>query len=164
MRQYSEYSDFFKTQGERENDRDTDLPQRESTQVRWGGRDGRREPDSGLGRTQDYRTRWTDDDWVDPDSFAQKMEQPAGCKRRAAGRSVINRIPDETVIRRDSQWDIPRKRALFTSDGPDNTTSGSDIPESHSDRPPEVEYSDGMISRRPQDEGGTEGLCSRKCN
>ena len=137
-RQYSEYYDFFSTQREREYKRDTDLPQRESTQVRWGGRDGRREPDSGLGRTQDCRTRWTDDDWVDPDSFAQKTEQPAGRKRRAGGRSAVNRIPDGTVLRRDSQWDIPRKRALFTSDGPDSTTSHSDIPESHSDRPPEV--------------------------
>ena len=29
---------------EREYNRNADLPQRESTQVRWGGRDGRREP------------------------------------------------------------------------------------------------------------------------
>ena len=156
-REYSEYSEFFSTQREREYDRDTDLPQRESTQVRWGGRDGRREPDSGLGRTQDYRTRWTDDDWVDPDSFTQKMEKPAGRKHRAGGQSTVNRIPEETVVHRDSRWDIPRKRALFTSDGPDSTTSGSDIPESHADRPPEVEYSERLISRRPQNEGGTEG-------
>ena len=88
------------------------------------------------------------------------MEQPAGRKCRAGGRSAANRIPDETVIRRDSQWDIPRKRVLFISDGPDSTKPGSDIPESHSDRPPEVEYSERLISRRPQDEGGTEGLCS----
>ena len=81
-------------------------------------------------------------------------------KRRAGGRSAVNWIPDGTVARRDSQWDIPRKRALFTSDGLDSTTSGSDIPESHSDRPLEVEYSDRLISGRPQDEGGTEGLCS----
>ena len=88
-RQYSEYSDFFSTQREREYNRDADLPQRESTQVRWGGRDGRREPDSGLGRTQDYCSRWTDDDWVDQDSFTQKMEQPAGRKRRAGGQPSI---------------------------------------------------------------------------
>ena len=49
----------------------------------------------------------------------------------------MKRIPDETVLRRDNQWDIPRKHALFISDGPDNTTSGSDIAEGHSDRPPE---------------------------
>ena len=51
---------------------------------KWGGRDGRREPDSGLGRTQDYRTRWTDDDWVDLDAFTQKMEEP----ETQSGRSV----------------------------------------------------------------------------
>ena len=49
---------------------------------------------------------------------------------------------------------------MFTFDGTDSTTSGSDIPEGHSYRPPEVEYSDELISGRPQDEGGTEGLCS----
>ena len=96
-RQYSEYSDFFPTQREREYDQDTDLPRREFTQVRWGGRDGRREPDSGLGHTQYYRMQWTDDDWVDPDSFTQRTEQPAGCKRRAGGRPAVNRIPEETV-------------------------------------------------------------------
>ena len=50
---------------------------------------------------------------------------------------------------------------MFTSDGPDSTTSGSDIPEGHSDRPIFLsEYSDRLISGRPQDEGGTDGLCS----
>ena len=89
-RQYSEYSDFFSTQREREYERDADLPQRESTQVRWGGRDGRHEPDSGgLGRAQNYRTWWTGDVWGDPDSFDQKTEQPAGRKRRAGGRSAV---------------------------------------------------------------------------
>ena len=48
-------------------------------------------------------------------------------------------IPDGTVLRRDNQWGIPRKRALFTSDGSDSTTSGSDILEGHYDRPPEEE-------------------------
>ena len=98
---------------------------------------------------------------ADPDSFAQKTEQPAGCKRRAGGQLAMKRIPDGTVLRRDNQWDIPRRRALFISDGPDSTTSaGSDIPEGHSDRPPEVEYSDILISGLPQDDSRTEGLCS----
>ena len=43
-----------------------------------------------------------------------------------------------TVAHRDSRWDIPPKRALFTSDGPDSMMSGSDIPESHADMPPDV--------------------------
>ena len=111
-----------------------------SAGVRRGGREGRREPDSGMGYTQDYRSRWTHEDSVDPDSASQRTEQPAGRKRRAGGRPAGDRIPEETGVHRDSQWDIPRKRALFASDGPDSTTSGSDIPEGHADRPPEVEY------------------------
>ena len=46
------------------------------------------------------------------------------------------------------------------ADGPDSTTSGSNIPEGHADRPPEVEYSERLTSAKRQDEGGTEGLCS----
>ena len=92
------------------------------------------------------RTWWTGDAWVDPDSFAQKTEQPAGRKRRAGGRLAVKRIPDGTVLPNGlpNQWDIPWKRALFISDGPDSTTSSNDI----------------LISGRPQDESGTEGLCS----
>ena len=150
-RQYSEYSDFFSIHRKLEYDEDRDLHQWESTQVRRDGRDGRREPDSGLGYTQDYRTGYTDDDWT----FTQRTEQPAGRKCRAGGRPAFNRIPEETGEHRDSQWDSPRKRALFTSDGPDSTTSGSDIPEGHADRPPEVEYSERLTSAKRQDEGGT---------
>ena len=153
-------SDIFFTQREPEYDQDTDLHQRESTQVRWGGRDGRREPDSGLGYTQDYRSRWTHENCVEPDSASQRTEQPADRKRRAGGRPAGDRIPEETGRHRDSRWDIPWKRALFTSDRPDSTTSGSDIPEGHADRPPEVEYSERLTSAKWQDEGGTEGLCS----
>ena len=39
-------------------------------------------------------------------------------------------------------------------------TSGSDIPEGHADRPPEVGYSERLIAGKRQDEGGTERLCS----
>ena len=35
---------------------------------------------------------------------------------------------------------------MFTSDKPDSTTSGSDIPEGHADRPPEVEYTERLCS------------------
>ena len=119
-RQYPEYSEIFSTR--RADDRFEDHPQRKSTLVKWGGQDGRREPDSGIGYTQDHRMRWTDDGWVEPDSFAPNTVQPTGRKRRAGGRSEIKRIPDGTVLRRDNQWRIPRKRALFVSDGPDSTT------------------------------------------
>ena len=81
-------------------------------------------------------------------------------KRRAGGRPVVDRIPEETVAHRDSRWDIPWKRALFMSDELDSTMSGSDIPEGHSDRLLVVGYSDKPISRQHQDEDGTEGRCS----
>ena len=72
----------------------------------------------------------------------------------------MKRIPDGTVLRRDNQWGIPRKRALFVLDGPDSTTSGSDILEGHYDRPPEEEYSDIPNSGRPHDGYVAEELCS----
>ena len=77
--QYPEYSEFCSAQ--RADDRCEDHPQREYTQVRWGGQDGRREPDSGIGYTQDHRMRWTDEGWVEPDSFTPNTVQPAGRKR-----------------------------------------------------------------------------------
>ena len=104
--------------------------------------------------------RWTDDGWVEPDSFAPNTVEPKGRKRRAGGRSAMKRIPDGTVLRRDNQWGIPRKRALFVSDGPDSTTSGSDILEGHYDRPPEEEYSDIPNSGQPHDWYVAEELCS----
>ena len=109
--QYPEYSEFFSTQ--RAGDRCEDRPRRESTQVRWGGQDGRREPDSGIGYTQDHQSRWTDDGWMEPDSFGPNNVQPTGRKRRAGSRSAVKRIPDGTVLRRDNQWGIPRKHALL---------------------------------------------------
>ena len=102
----------------------------------------------------------TDDVWVDPDSFIQRTEQPMDRKRRSGGRPAVNRRSEGTAIHSDSRWDILRKRALFTSDGPDSLTSSCDILEGHADRPPEVEYSEELISRRPKEDGGTQGLCS----
>ena len=76
-RQYSEYSDFFSTQRESEYDQDTDPHQWESTQVRRDERDGRREPDSGLGHTQNYRTGYTQVEDDDAWTFTQRTEQPS---------------------------------------------------------------------------------------
>ena len=60
----------------------------------------------------------------------------------------------------DSQWDFPQKRVLLTSDGPDSTTFDSDTPESHADRPPDVEYSERLMTKKRQYEGETERPCS----
>ena len=101
-----------------------------------------------------------------PDTAAVKVMsalntvQPTGRRRQAGGRSAVKRIPDGTVLRRDNQRGIPRKRALFVSDGPDSTTSGSDILEGHYDRPPEEGYSDIPNSGRPHDVHVAEELCS----
>ena len=48
-----------------------------------------------------------------------------------------DRIPEITGIGRSSQWDFPRRQALFTSDGTYSGSSGSDTSEGHVDRPPE---------------------------
>ena len=154
-RQYSEYSDFFSTQRESEYDQHTDPHQWESTQVEdddaWTFTHRTEQP-ARMGYTQVE----DDDVWT----FTQRTEQPASCKRRAGGRPAINRILEETGVHKDSRWDSPRKRALFTSDGPDSTTSGSDIPEGHADRPPEIKYSERLTAAKRQDEGGTKRLCS----
>ena len=92
--------------------------------------------------------------------IAPNTVQPTGHKRRAGGRSAVKRIPDRTVLRRDNQWGIPRKRALFVSDGPDSTTSGSDILEGHYNRPPEGEYSDIPNSGQPHNKYMAEELYS----
>ena len=49
---------------------------------------------------------------------------------------------------------------MFTSDGTDSTTIGSNTPESHADRPPEVKCSEGLITDKRQSAGGAERLCS----
>ena len=77
----------------------------------------------------DHQTRWADDGWVEPDSFAPTTSQPTGRKRRAGGWSAVRRIPDGAFHWRDNQWGNPRKRALFVSDGPDSTSSDSDVVE-----------------------------------
>ena len=87
-----------------------------------------------------FSTQREDDRYADLPQ--RESTQPADRKRRAGGRSAVKWITDGTVLGRDNQWDIPRKCALFISDGPDSTTSGSDILEGHYDRPAEEEYSD----------------------
>ena len=111
---------------------------------RMGGRDGRRDPDSGLGFTLHFRSQW------------RTVDEERG----AEGRPVCDRIPEITGIRRNSQWDFPRRRALFTSDGTNSMTSESDTPEGYADRPPELEHLERRMREKRQDEGGTERLVS----
>ena len=95
-----------------------------------------------------------------PDSVSQRTEQPASHERGAGDRPAEDRIPQEMDRHADSRWDIPRKRALFTSDGTDSTTIGSNTPESHADRPPKVKCSEGLITDKRQSAGGAERPCS----
>ena len=109
-RQYSEYSKKKFTQREPEYDQDTDRHRRKSTQVRWGGRDGRREPDSGLGYTQDCHSQW----WM--------ADKECGIEGRLTG----DRIPEIAGMCR-----IPEIAEHIIS-------SESDTTEGYVDRPPEV--------------------------
>ena len=64
-----EYSEIFQTGRVDETGQFGDLTQRGSTQVRWFGQDLSRAPDLGMGYTQDHRTQWANDGWVEPDSY-----------------------------------------------------------------------------------------------
>ena len=46
---------------------------------------------------------------------------------------------------------------MFTSKGTDSMTYGSNTPESHADWPPDVEYSEGLMTEKRQYEGGGGG-------
>ena len=130
------------TQREPEYDKNTNRHRRKSTQVKWGGRDGRREPDSGLGYTQNWNPqRWT-----------------ADRDRETEGRQMSDGIPEITGIWRSSQWDFPPRRALFTSDGTYSGSSESDTSEGHIDRPPEGQYETGRRTEEGYDEDGVEEL------
>ena len=127
-----------------DNDKETgqfgDRTQRGSTQVRWFGQDLVRAPDSGIGYTQDHRTRWSDDGWVEPDSYRLTDSRLMGRKRLAGGRLATRRNVNSVVHRMESQWGIPHKRALFGSDGPDSTSSSSDVVKDHYLEPPDDGY------------------------
>ena len=109
-------------------------------EVRWFGQDLARALDSGIGYTQDHRTRWADDGWVEPDSYHPTESRLMGRKRQAGGRLATRRNVDSAVHRMENQWGIPHKRALFGSDGPDSTSSNSDVVEGHYLDPPDDGY------------------------
>ena len=88
--------------------------------------------------------RWTHENCFHP--VSQRTEQPASHECGAGDRPAGDWIPEETDRHGDSRWDIPRKRVLFTSDGTDSTTCGSNTPESHADWPRDVEYSEGLMT------------------
>ena len=78
--------------------------------------------------------------------------------RETEGRKTDDRIPEITGKSRNSQWDFPRRRALFTSDGTYSRSSESDASDGHVDRPPEGQYETGRRTEERQDEDGVEEL------
>ena len=155
-RQYSEYSDFFQhNKNESTIEMQTSLS---GSPLRSDGVDETGDANRTLvwvTRRTTGRDGQTTIGSIRTHSLRRWNSRRATNAEREVGQPSIGYL--KTVVHRDSRWDIPWKHALFTSEGPDNTTSGSDIPESHADRPPEVEYSERLISRRPQDKGVTEG-------
>ena len=72
-----------------------------------------RAPDSGIGYTQDHRTKWANDGWVEPDSYRPTDSQLMGRKGRAGGRLATRPNVDGEVHQTENRWGTPRKRALF---------------------------------------------------
>ena len=98
----------------------SDLPRMEVDWVplRWFGQDMSGVLDSGIGRTQD--------------TFRPTIPQPVGRKRRAGDRLVLGPDIEMPVRREGALWGIPRKCALFGSDGQTSISSGSEVPEGRS--------------------------------
>ena len=139
-RRCSEYEEIFLTGQVDESGQFGNRTRRGSTQVRRFGQDLSRAPDSGIGYSQDHRTQWASDDWVEQDSYHPTGSQLMGRKRRAGDRLATSPYVDNVVRRRENRWDTPRKHALFGSDGPDSMTSGSDIVEAQDCGPPDDGY------------------------
>ena len=69
-----------------------------------------------------------------------------------------DRIPRITGISRNSQWDFPRRRALFTSDRTYSGSYGNDTSEGHLDWPPEGQNGTDRGTKERQVEDGVEEL------
>ena len=89
--------------------------------------------------------------WVTHRTTGQGIQTMIGQNSRRAA-NVERELGQPSIVYLKRRLYTETQRALFTSDGPDSTTSGSDIPEGYADRPPE--YSEGLISGRPHDDGG----------
>ena len=142
-RQYSEYSDFFTLYTTRTRVRSRYRPTSAGVHPSQTGRT-RRETRAGF---------WSGVYPGLPVVVDTNVEQEVG--QLAIG-YLRRRVYTETVSG-ISHGSVP---CLHQTDGPDSTTAGSDIPEGHADRPPEVEYSERLTSAKRQDEGWTEALCS----
>ena len=82
--------------------------------------------DSRIGRTQG--------------SFRPTNTQPVGRKRRADDQLVLGPGAGGPGSKEGVPWDAPHKRVLFGSDGPNSTSSGSDMQEDIPGWPPNSDY------------------------
>ena len=104
-RRCPEYAEIFTADEVDDTGQFGNRTERGSTQVRWFGQDVSREPDSGIGYSQDYRTKWTGDDRVEQDPYHPTSSQSMGRKRHAGGRLATNPYRDDVVRRWENQWD-----------------------------------------------------------
>ena len=96
----------------------------------------------GYGHCSDY-----------PENFSQStIPQPIGCKRRAGDRVVTGSDVGRHVRREGALWGTPRKHALFSPEGQNSVSSGSDVMEAQSGRPPDDEYVTEAWSGWPPDD------------
>ena len=135
-RRFPEYAEIFPTDQVNESDKFGNRTQKGSVQIRWFGQDLFRAPDSGIGYSHDHRTQWAGGDWVEKDSGHPMGSQLMGRKRRAGDRFAPSPYEDDVVRQTETQWDIPRKRALFGLEGPDSMMSGRDVVEAQDYGPP----------------------------
>ena len=61
----------------------------------------------GIGYSQDHRTQWVGDDWVEQDSYHPTGSQLMRRKRRAGDRLATSSYVDD-VVRRGGNGGIPR--------------------------------------------------------
>ena len=107
---------------------------------KWFGHDMSGTLDSGIGRTQE--------------SFRPTFTQLVGRKHRADEQSLLGPGDGVPGNMEGIQWNAPQKRVLFGSDGPDSTSSGSNIQENRPGWTPDNVYADSTQYRQLSEENG----------
>ena len=104
-RRCPEYADIFLTDQLEETGHFGN--QTQSTQVRWFGQNLSRAPDSGIGYSQDQRTQWAGDNWVEQDACHPTGSQLMGRKHRAGDRLATSPYVDDVVHQREKPVGYP---------------------------------------------------------
>ena len=120
----------------------------EQVRPRWFGHDLSGAPDSGIGCSEDGRTRGGRIGRFGQSTFQSTFPQPVRRKRRAGGRVVTVSDVGLDVRSEGAMWGTPRKRALFGSEGQDSVSSVSDVAEAQSEWPLDDEFTEEALSPR----------------